>query len=233
MLKVELHAHTVDDPEDYVPHTVERLIDRVAELGYHAIAITLHDRQLDVEPYRDYAGSRDIVLIPGVERSIDGRHTLLINFPAAATEAVHTFDDLARLRTQSDGLVIAPHPYFPVSSCLRLELDRHPDLFDAVEIHALYSRRVDFNRRALAWARAHGKPLVGNGDIHRLGQLGTTWSLVEAAPDPDAICAAIKAGRVEVRTEPISVPWMLYLLATVMPSHFLRTLGFRRAGEGR
>ena len=44
MLKVELHAHTADDPEDFVPHTVERLVDRVAELGYDAVAITLHNR---------------------------------------------------------------------------------------------------------------------------------------------------------------------------------------------
>ena len=233
MLKVELHAHTSDDPDDYVPHTVERLVDRVAEQGYHAIAITLHNRQLDVEPHREYARSRNIVLIPGVERSIEGRHVLLINFPRAAAEAVHTFEDLAALRARTDGLVVAPHPYFPVSSCLRRELDRHPDLFDAVEIHALYARRVDFNRRAIAWARAHGKPLVGNGDIHRLGQLGTTWSLVDAEPDPGAICAAIRAGRVEVRSEPISVPRMLYLLATVLPSGILRTLGSGRTSEGR
>ena len=68
MLKVELHAHTADDPEDFVPHTVERLVDRGAELGYDAIAITLLNRQLDLERDRDYARSRDIVLIPGVER---------------------------------------------------------------------------------------------------------------------------------------------------------------------
>ena len=170
------------------------------------------------------------MLIPGVERSIAGCHILLINFPAAATEAVHTFDDLAMLRTESDGLVVAPHPYFPVPSCLRQELDRHPDLFDAVELHALYSGCVDFNRRARAWARAHGKPLVGNGDIHRLGQLGTTWSLVDAEPDPDAICAAIKAGRVDVRTEPVSFPRLVYLLATVLPSSILQTLGVGRTG---
>ena len=230
MLKVELHAHTANDPEDFVPHTVERLVDRVAELGYDAVAITLHNRQLDVEPYREYARSRDIVLIPGVDRSIAGCHVLLSNFPAVATEAVHTFDDLAMLRTESDGLVVAPHPYFPVPSCLRQELDRHPDLFDAVELHALYSGCVDFNRRARAWARAHGKPLVGNGDIHRLGQLGTTWSLVDAEPDPDAICAAIKAGRVDVRTEPVSFPRLVYLLATVLPSGILRRLGVGRTG---
>lgn len=46
MLKVELHAHTADDPEGFVPHTVESLVDRVAELGYDAVAITLHNRQL-------------------------------------------------------------------------------------------------------------------------------------------------------------------------------------------
>ena len=34
MLKVELHAHTVDDPEDYTAHTIEDLIDRLEELGY-------------------------------------------------------------------------------------------------------------------------------------------------------------------------------------------------------
>ena len=113
-------------------------------------------------------------------------------------------------------------------NCLGQELDRHPDLFDAVEVHALYSRYVDFNRRAFAWARAHGKPLVGNGDIHRLGQLGTTWSRVDAEPDPAAICAAIKSGRVDVQTEPVSFPRMLYLLASVMPSGILHSLGFGR-----
>ena len=46
MPKVELHAHTADDPEDFVPHTVEPLVDRVAELGYDAVAITLHNWQL-------------------------------------------------------------------------------------------------------------------------------------------------------------------------------------------
>ncbi len=230
MLKVELHAHTSDDPIDYIPYTVDRLVDRAADLGYDAIAITLHDRQLDVEPHREYARSRDIVLIPGVEQSIEGRHALLINFPAAAAEAVETFGDLAALRAEHDGLVIAPHPYFPVPSCLQRDLDRHPDLFDAVELHALYTRYLDFNKRAVAWARAQDKPLVGNGDVHRLGQLGTTWSLVDATPNPEAICAAIKSGSVELRTTPISIARLVRTLATVMPSGILYSLGFGRGG---
>ena len=230
MLKVELHAHTADDPEDFIPYTVEGLVDRAADLAYDAIAITLHERQLDVAPYRDYARSRGVVLIPGVERSVEGRHALLLNYPAAHAEAVRSFGDLEALRDEHRGLVVAPHPYFPVPSCLQRELDRHPDLFDAVELHALYTRHLDFNRRAVAWARAQGKPLVGNGDIHRLGQLGTTWSLVDALPEPDAICAAIKAGHVEVRTTPLSFVRLAFVLGSVMPSGLLRTLG---VGRGR
>ena len=46
--------------------------------------------------------------------------------------------------------------------------------------------------------------MIGNGDVHRLEQLGTTYSLVDAAPDADAICAAIAAGRVEVVARPHS-----------------------------
>ena len=56
------------------------------------------------------------------------------------------------------------------------------------------------------WARAHALPLVGNTDLHLLEQMGTTYSLVDAEPTPDAICAAIRAGRVEVRRSPLTLP---------------------------
>ena len=57
---------------------------------------------------------------------------------------------------------------------------------------------------AQRWAVEHHTPLVGNGDVHRLWQLGTTYSLVDASPDPDAICAAIAAGRVRVHSRPLT-----------------------------
>ena len=77
--------------------------------------------------------------------------------------------------------------------------------FDAVEVNALYTPLLDFNKAAIRWARAHGKPLVGNSDLHILEQLGRTYTLVDAEPSADAICQAIREGRVEVRTEPISL----------------------------
>lgn len=204
MLKADLHIHTADDPVDRIPHTTTDVIDRAAALGYQALAITLHERQLDLAALDSYARERGIVLIPGVERTIERKHVLLINFRHGA-EDVRTFADLARLKARERGLVIAPHPFFPTSSCLRGQLDRHADLFDAVEYNAMFTSSLNFNDRAVQWARAHGRPLVGNGDVHRLRQLGTTYSLIDAPPDADAICAAIAAGRVRVEAMPL--PW--------------------------
>jgi predicted metal-dependent phosphoesterase TrpH len=205
MLKVELHTHSADDPVDRIPHTTLELIDRAASLGYDALAITLHDRQLDVDRFAAYAADRGLVLIPGVEQTVEGRHVLLLNF-AAGADQVRTFGDLARLKARQPGLVIAPHPFFPGTVCLGRDLERHADLFDAVECNAMYARGANFNRRAQRWARRHGKPLVGNCDVHRLWQLGTTYSLVDASPDADAICAAIAAGHVQVESRALS--WM-------------------------
>ncbi|MBI4475882.1 MAG: PHP domain-containing protein [Acidobacteria bacterium] len=227
MLKVELHSHTADDPEDVIPYTSRELIDRAAELGYQALAITLHNRQLDSGTLRAYAKDRRIVLIRGVERTIEGKHVLLLNFPSAA-ERVNSFEELAALKRRANGLVVAPHPFFPVWHCLRSVLNRHVDLFDAVEHAAFYTRTCNFNRPAVRWAARHGKPLVGNGDVHRLVQLGRTYSLVDAPPDADAIGEAIRNGRVTVVSEPISYAEAVMQALDMTTSGFFKP--WRRAG---
>ena len=203
MLKADLHTHTADDPVDRIPYSTCDLIDRAAALGYDALAVTLHDRQLDIRPFEAYAAERGIVLVPGIERTIQGRHVVLLNF-SRATEEVTSFDDLRRLKSRETGIVVAPHAFFPAPTCLRGLMDQHADLFDAVEYNAMFTASLDFNQKAVRWAERHRKPLVGNGDVHRLAQLGTTYSLVDAQPDPAAICAAIAAGRVSVCATPHS-----------------------------
>jgi len=203
VLKVELHAHTADDPLDAIPHSTVQLIDRASEMGYDALAITLHDRQLDLGPYASFARERGVTLIPGIERTIQGKHVLLLNFRRGA-EDVHTFDDLARLKRREPGLVIAPHPLFPGSTCLRGLLDQHRSLFDAVEYNGMFTSTLNFNIPAVRWAHVHGRPMVGCGDVHRLRQLGTTFSMIDAEPDATQICAAIRAGKVQVEATPRS-----------------------------
>jgi hypothetical protein len=229
VLKVELHAHSAEDPLDAIPHTTMALIDRAASMGYQALAVTLHDRQLDLSPHASYAAERGLTLIPGIERTIEGRHVLLVNFRRGA-EDVDTFEDLARLKQREPGLVIAPHPFFPSSSALRDLMDRHADLFDAVEYNAMFTRSLNFNLAAVRWAQAHDKPLVGNGDIHRLRQLGSTYSLVDAEPDADAICAAILAGRVRFEAQARSWAAAVGLMADLIVSEILPP-GFWQEGS--
>ncbi len=204
MLKTELHAHTDADPADLIDHSIRDLVDHAVSLGYQALAVTLHDRYFDPGPHAAYASERGLVLIAGIERTIQRRHVLLVNFPASSAD-VGSFEDVALLKRQyPDGLIVAPHPFYPIPSALGRLAERHAALFDAVEVNAMYTRYLDFNRRAIAWARANGKPLVGNTDLHLLPQMGTTYSLVDAAPNADSVCKAIRDGRVTVQSEPLS-----------------------------
>ncbi|MGE3842476.1 MAG: PHP domain-containing protein [Vicinamibacterales bacterium] len=206
-IKVDLHTHTSDDPEDAIGHSGPDLIDRAVALQYGALAITLHNRYSDCRALDVYARDRGLVLIPAVERSIDGAHTLLINFPPESAE-VDSFEALRLFKARHpQGLVVAPHPWFPLGNSLGASrMERYADLWDAVEINAFYTRLVDFNRAARRWAANRSCPLVGNGDIHQLRQFGSTYSLVavQGAVNPDSICSAIKAGRVDVCSRPIS-----------------------------
>jgi predicted metal-dependent phosphoesterase TrpH len=227
VLKVELHAHTDQDQADLIVHTTEDLICHAADLGYDALAVTLHDRYFDPSAHAASAAQRGLVLLSGIERTIDGRHLLLINFPPEA-ERVRTFADVRALKARCRGLVVAPHPFFPVPSALRRRvLDQQVALIDAVEVNAMFTRWIDFNAPAVRWARAHHKPLVGNTDLHLLGQMGTTYTLVDADRTPDAICEAIRAGRVEIRSRPVTFVRAATTFARMSWGGLLRRYGRR------
>jgi predicted metal-dependent phosphoesterase TrpH len=231
VLKIDLHTHTADDPCDHISYSTRELIDRASCLGFDALAITLHDKQLGIEELIPYASDRGIVLIRGIERTIEGKHVLLLNFRRGA-EDVQSFADLARLKRREPGLVIAPHPFFPASSCLGDVMNRHVDLFDAVEYNGMFTASVNFNRAAERWGRMHDKPIVGNGDVHRLRQLGTTYSLVEAQRDADSICEAIARGQVRVEASPHSALTAAGLMADLVLSNvFARRRPLSRTSE--
>ena len=142
MIKVELHAHTSDDPGDRIPHDTHALLDHAARFGYGALAITLHNRWFDPAPFDEYAAARGIVLLSGIERTIDGKHVLLINVPREAGD-LQSFDDVRALKQQTPAaLVVAPHPFYPIPSALGVSLDELIDVVDALEVNAMYTQRA-------------------------------------------------------------------------------------------
>jgi hypothetical protein len=109
-----------------------------------------------------------------------------------------------RALKRDGGLVIAPHPFFPAPKCLNGKLRENLDLFDAIEFSHFYTKTVDFNRKAVDYARRMALPLVGTSDCHRLWQLGTTYTLLEAEKKTiPAVFEAIRAGRARVVTAPL------------------------------
>lgn len=204
-LKAELHAHCSLDPFDYrmCAYSPEELIREAARLGYAVLAITCHDLDVWSRELSEYAESLGITLIPGMEVHAGGRrHTLVYNF-RTSWKNLNTFEKI-RERRGPDTLVVAPHPYYPSWTSLGSRLEKQIDLFDAIEFSGFFTRRVDFNSRAVHTGLKYGKPLIGNSDAHLLWQLGRTFTWILAEPGVRSVIGAIKRGQVRIESRALS-----------------------------
>ena len=200
LLKVDLHLHTADDPLDRVRHTAKELIAKAAGEGFDVLSITNHQRMTFNQDLFSYARELGILLIPGIEMTIQRRHVIVLNPPPH--KMCSDFFSLSRLR-RPETLIIAPHPYFPGTYSLNGYLLKHLELFDALEYCHFYSSMINFNQKAIEVSLSNGFPLIGNSDTHFLSQLGTTYSLIYAEKNVAAIFAAIRQNKVRVATRPL------------------------------
>jgi predicted metal-dependent phosphoesterase TrpH len=200
-LKADLHLHTAEDPLDRVRYTAKELISKAADEGFDVISITNHHQMTFNQDLLSYAQKRGILLIPGIEMTIQRRHVLVLNPPPH--KMCSDFFSLSKLR-RPETLIVAPHPYFPGTHSLNGRLLKHRSLFDALEYCHFYSPRINFNQKAIEVCQSHGFPLIGNSDAHFLSQFGTTYSLIYAEKNLESIFTAIRAKRVEVVTRPLT-----------------------------
>lgn len=218
MIKVDLHMHSGEDPYDGLNYPAVRLVDRAVELGFHAIAITLHDKVLEEPRLFDYARQRGLLLIPACEWTIQKVDVLLYNVTQADVESIRSFDDLrAFKRARADDiLVIAPHPFFPVGHSLKHHLEPNMDVFDAIEHAQIHLPWLNYNRRACELAARYNKPIVANSDAHNLWMFGRHYTLVDAPAEMHAIFRAIRAGRVQWHSPPVTV-WACLRMFVIDP----------------
>jgi predicted metal-dependent phosphoesterase TrpH len=202
-LKADLHVHASDDPYDDIAYSAETLIEAAAKLNVDVLAFACHERLVCGPRLSAYAEQRGVLLIPAVELLVKGKHVVVLN-PDASQAKVRTFERLRATRNPGS-VVLAPHPYYPGRGCLRGELERHIDLFDAIEWCSLYLPGINPNRRAAALAREHGLPLIGTSDTHFLPYVDSTFTWIEVedrdhGPTVESVIRAVQAGRVTVRT---------------------------------
>jgi predicted metal-dependent phosphoesterase TrpH len=208
MIKVDMHMHSGEDPKDGLRYPATTLIDRAVELGYDAIAITLHGQVIADERVFEYAQQKGLLLIRAVEWNVEGGDVLLYNITQREAQKLVTFDALRAYKRDrgADFLVIAPHPFYPAGHSLQGNLEPNIDLFDAIEYAQIHLPWFDkFNQQAVRVAQKHNKPIIANSDSHNLWMFGRHYTLVDAEATRPAIFDAIRAGRIQPHSPPVTV----------------------------
>jgi len=208
-IKTNLHFHTNDDPSDPITYSMKEGIDKAVSLGFGALAITCHQKFAWTKEYDEYAKSKGLVLIPGIEiyagtTFAEARRHILVLNAQSDVEKVRTFDQLSAYKKEHpEVFVIAPHPYFYGNFCLKDFLEKHIGLFDAIEQSWFYSRWFNRNTKAKAVAEKYKLPFVSTSDTHFFDFLDTNYCTVDAEnATSEAILFAIKMGKIENTTSP-------------------------------
>lgn len=179
-IKVDLHIHTLDDPKDALDYSAHQLLERAKQLGFGALAITLHDTVFDrAEVFAD-AAAMGILLIPAAEVRLQGADIILLNVSAEEVAALKTFEDVRKLRARR-GLSIftfAPHPFYVLGGSIGERLFDEMDCFDAIEVCHFHKGLFDLNRRAVKVAAQFGKPLIATSDAHQLHAFGRHYTSI-------------------------------------------------------
>ncbi|MCK4540305.1 PHP domain-containing protein [Candidatus Parcubacteria bacterium] len=180
-LKVNLHLHTSQDPKHFLHYSIFQAIDRAAKSGFDVLALTCHEKFAYKKEYGDYACKKNILLIPGIEASIERKDVLILNCDKQA-ENIKNFSQLKHYKEKNKKIfIIAPHPYLSDFSQVSLQkkLDEHIDLFDALELTIYCNKYFNFNKKALAAADKYNKPIIANSDTHFLKDLEKGYFFVE------------------------------------------------------
>lgn len=214
-LKVDFHIHTAEDLKDYVPYNSFQLIDVASQKGFDALAITNHNAVYYNPDLVKYAENKGILLIPGMEATFSDVHVLILNPDFQINPEGRSIKELSSIKKE-DNLIIAPHPFFLRFKSLDSYLLTYIHLFDAIEFTQFYNRLINYNKKAVKTAIEYKKPLIATSDCHFLWQFGDTFSLIEAKKDIPSIIKAVKSGKVEIFTKPISLATMAKIMATFM-----------------
>ncbi|MFH1068643.1 MAG: PHP-associated domain-containing protein [Candidatus Glassbacteria bacterium] len=196
---------------------------------FDVIAITNHDTSTYSPQLAGFAGSLDILLIPGVELTVQGVHVLVVG-DLSRLEGVRRLEDLYRVKSERT-LLVAPHPFFPASKGMGALLYRHRDLFDALEICQCYTPWLDYNRPAVRLAREAGLPLAAFSDTHKLWQFGKSYSLIMADRSLEGIVSAVRCGDIEPVTRPLGMFDAMRYGVWVLPAVARAVFGGKRAIE--
>lgn len=210
MWKIDFHNHTKEDRMDKIKHSAVELVQKANDLKFSAIAITLHNYQEALEEAVALGKELNVLVIPSIELTIEGKHILAIGLSQKVANSIHSIEELRQAKKQYTDtcLIIAPHPFYIIGHSLNKKFHQWKDIFDTVEISRITSPLVSrFNKKAGVEAAKIGLPTIANSDSHSLKDFGTVYSLIqggEKTPTKETIFAAIRNRRISPVCPPIT-----------------------------
>lgn len=206
-IKLDLHIHTLDDPKDAIEYSAHQLLEKAHALGFGVLAITLHDCVFQRREVFAEAAAMGILLLSAAEMRLHGADIVLLNITPEEAAALHTFDDVRRLRARRGEslFTFAPHPFYVLGASIGgKKLVENIDCFDAIEICHFHKGMFDRNRPAREVAARFGKTLIATSDAHQLSAFGSHYTTIPRPAEltPENIFAALRAGRGELTSPP-------------------------------
>ncbi len=193
-LKANLHFHAAED-EKISSYNIYQGIDYAKEQNFGVLAYTPHRKFCFEQEFSQYAESKDILLIPGIEVEIGKKHIVILNCDKEA-ENIKSFEDVANYKKRSPNiLILAPHPFVFSSKSLKSSFLENISLFDAVEMTVFSNSVFNFNKLAEEMAKKYGKPFIATSDTHFLKDINRGYALINVKEkNIEEVFSAIKSG---------------------------------------
>jgi predicted metal-dependent phosphoesterase TrpH len=206
VLSVELHAHSELSYDGRDP--VEDLVDRAAEVGLDALAVTDHDEISASLEAVDLCAERGIVGIPGMEVSTAAGHVLALGVEELVPAGL-SFEETVERVHELGGIAVVPHPFQESRSGVLAHIERRQlTVADAIEIYNSRLLTGRANRQARRFAHRNGMPTVAGSDAHIADMVGQAVTHIDAEErSVEAILAAIHEGRTTVEGK--RTPWLV------------------------
>jgi len=159
------------------------MVKGAADSGLNCIAITDHNVLFDPELAKKLTKEYGIVVLAGIELYLNKKDVIAIGI--TELPKVNNLSEFEEEVHKQGGLLIAPHPNDPLGRGYK-----EFECFDAIEVVNGFGP-WGFEE-LVATADRLKKAQICGSDAHCIRQLGWTFCMVDADPDPDSIIEAIK-----------------------------------------
>jgi predicted metal-dependent phosphoesterase TrpH len=226
--KLSLHIHSAEDKNEsfQIKYNVFDLIDYAHKKNFNVLELTFHDRFGYRQEFDDYAKTKNILLIPGIEITLykdssdkQKSHTVVLNCDKSV-EKLKTFSDLDNYKKEHPEIfVMSAHPLFGLGVSIgEQKLKENINLFDAVEHSWFYHKWYNRNKKAQIIAQESKKPFLATSDLHHLRHLDDDYLVVNAPIlSAESLFDSIRAFKYKNVSRPKS---MLRLIKTIFLTYF-------------